>query len=125
MKSPQGDMMDNNTLIILAVAVGIIVLPRLFRSIGQISPVKAKELAANGALIVDVRESSEFRTGHINKAVNIPLNNINKISSKADKDRDIIVYCQSGARSSSALKRLKAMGYSKVYDLGSINRWRK
>lgn len=116
--------MDNNTLIILAIAVGIIAVPRLIRAIGQISPAKAKELANNGALIVDVRERSEYSSGHINKAINIPVNSINKISSKADKDKEIIVYCQSGARSSAASKRLKAMGYSKVYDLGSINRWR-
>ena len=116
--------MDNNTIIILAIVVGILVIPRLLRAIGQISPQKAKALADSGALIVDVRESGEFRSGHIKKAVNIPLGSIAKIGSKAEKDRDIIVYCQSGARSSAASKRLKSMGYSKVYDLGSINRWR-
>jgi len=117
--------MDNNTLIILAIAVAAIALPRIIRAIGQVSPQKAKELADNGALIVDVRESSEFRNGHIKKAVNIPLSSIEKISSKAGKDKDIILYCQSGARSSSASKRLKSMGYNKVHDLGSINRWRQ
>lgn len=116
--------MDNNTLILLAIAAGIFLLPKLIRAIGQVNPMKAKELAANGALIVDVRESSEFRTGHIKKAINIPVNSINKISSKADKDKEIILYCQSGSRSAAASKRLKAMGYTKVYDLGSINRWR-
>lgn len=116
--------MDNNTLILLAIAVAIIIVPKLLRAIGQINPQKAKELADDGALIVDVRERSEFGNGHIKKAVNIPVSSLNNISSKADKDRDIIVYCQSGARSATAAKRLKAMGYTKVYDLGSINRWR-
>ena len=115
--------MDNNTLIILAIAVAVIVLPRIIRAIGQVSPQKAKELADSGALIVDVRESSEFRNGHIKKAINIPLSSIGKISSKTNKDKDIILYCQSGARSASASKRLKSMGYTKVYDLGSIKRW--
>lgn len=116
--------MDNNTIIILAIGAAIIIVPKLLRAIGQVSPQKAKELAANGALIVDVRERSEYGSGHINKAVNIPVSSINKISSKANKDKDIIVYCQSGARSSAAAKRLKSMGYTKVHDLGSINRWR-
>lgn len=116
--------MDNTTIIVLAAIVGIFVLPRLLRSFRQVSPQKAKELLNNGAVLVDVREGSEFRSGHIRNAVNIPLNSLSKISSKATKDKDIIVYCQSGSRSGVAARQLKNMGYSKVYDLGGIHRWR-
>jgi len=115
--------MDNNTILLIAAMVGVIVLPKIFRAIKQISPQNAKALVDNGAVIVDVRQSGEFGSGHIKKAINIPLNNISNIVKRVPKDQDVIVYCQSGARSSSASKQLKAMGYSKVHDLGSINRW--
>ncbi len=116
--------MENNTIILIAGIVGILVIPRIIRAIKQITPQKAKALADSGAVIVDVRESSEFRSGHIKRAINVPLNSISKIGTKASKDKDIIVYCQSGSRSSVAARQLKSMGYSKVYDLGSINKWR-
>jgi rhodanese-related sulfurtransferase len=40
-----------------------------------------------------------------------------------DADMPIMVYCQSGARSSQAARRLSALGYTQIYDLGGIHRW--
>lgn len=103
--------MDNTFLIFGAVALALILIPRIISSFRTISPQKAKELVSNNnAMIVDVRQPGEFRSNHIKNAINIPLNNIKTISKKASKDKEIIVYCQSGARSSSALKQLKSLG---------------
>ena len=41
------------------------------------------------------------------------------------KDNQIIVYCKSGKRSSEAKKKLEELGYSRVYDLGSIDNWKE
>lgn len=116
--------MDNNQLyIIAAVAIGLFVIMRVIRAIRRISPKKALELQKGGASIVDVRAPGEYSSGHIKGAVNIPLDNISRITGKISKNTDVIVYCLSGARSGSALRQLKSMGYTKVHNLGGIGRW--
>ena len=116
--------MDNNQLLIIAAAVvGLYLIVRAIKAIRRISPQKALELQGNGASIVDVRQPSEYYSGHIKGAVNFPLDSISKITKKIAKDTDVVVYCLSGARSGSAARQLKSMGYTKVHDLGSISRW--
>ncbi len=116
--------MDNNQMmIVVAALVGLFLIFRVIKSITRISPKKALELQESGASIVDVRQPSEYHSGHIKGAVNIPLDSISKITGKIKKDADIVVYCLSGARSGSAARQLKSMGYTKVHDLGSMGRW--
>ena len=59
----------------------VITLTRIIRIITRISPKKALELQESGASIVDVRQPSEYHSGHIKGAVNIPLDNISVITS--------------------------------------------
>ena len=116
--------MDNNQLLIIAAAVvGLFLLIRGVKALTRINPKKALALQESGASIVDVRQPSEYSSGHIKGAINIPLDSISKITKKVDKSADVIVYCLSGARSGSAARQLKSMGYTKVHDLGSIGRW--
>lgn len=77
------------------------------------------ELIINGAKIIDVRTPGEFKSGHPQGAVNIPLNtvpnNINKIKKfKAP----VICVCASGMRSGQAARTLKAQGIE-AYNAGS------
>lgn len=89
---------------------------------GLISYMDAKEKIINeGAILVDVRTEDEYNSNHIGGAINIPLDSISAVS--LSKDNPIIVYCKSGNRSSQALEKLEALGYSNVYDLGSIDNW--
>lgn len=75
-------------------------------------------------IIVDVRESYEYRNGHIKNAYNIPLGKLDSISDfDFSKDKKIIVYCQSGNRSKLALEKLLDMGYTNVFDMGGIQSW--
>ena len=75
-------------------------------------------LKSKSAILVDVRSKQEFDEDHINGAINIPLNNINSITSKVkDKNKHIILYCSSGIRSKKAQKILKSQGYVNVYNL--------
>jgi len=110
-------------LIVAAVAIGFFILVRGVKALTRISPKKALALQESGASIVDVRQPSEYSSGHIKGAVNIPLDSISRITKKIDKGADVIVYCLSGARSGAAARQLKSMGYTKVHDLGSIGRW--
>ena len=83
---------------------------------------EAVELIENDAVIIDVRNSDEYNTGHIKGSVNIPVSNI--LSVDYDKDTIIIVYCASGMRSATAAEKLIEAGYTNVYNLdGGLINW--
>jgi phage shock protein E len=87
----------------------------------------AHELVARqGALLLDVRTPGEFSSGHLDGAVNIPVQELeSKLASlTAKKDQDVVVYCRSGHRSSQAAEVLKKAGFTKVHDLGSLSNWK-
>ena len=74
-------------------------------------------------VIIDVRTIEEYSDGHIEGAVNIPLDDINDIVNLYDKDKLIMIYCRSGNRSNKAANILDDLGYRNVYDFGGINTW--
>ena len=96
---------------------------------GLISYMDAKEKIINeGAIMVDVRTEDEYNEKHIDGSVLLTLETIDDVSAANvidSKDTPIIVYCRSGNRSSQALSKLEALGYTKVYDLGSIDNWKE
>ena len=75
------------------------------------------------ALLVDVRNPSEYNAGHIPGSVNFAMSRILKEGEEEfpDKSQPLFVYCQSGARSARAGKLLELMGYESVTDLGGIS----
>ncbi|HOU93518.1 MAG TPA: rhodanese-like domain-containing protein [Polyangiaceae bacterium] len=83
---------------------------------------EAQTLVANGALLVDVRTASEYAAGHVDGAVNLPLAELPDRLAELDASRAVVVYCQSGNRSSQAATLLCDAGYT-VYDLGPMSNW--
>ena len=75
--------------------------------------------STTGAILVDVRERTEFASGHIAGAVNEPLSMIPKTS--LPKEVPVFLYCLRGSRSRKAAGILKKMGYTKVKSIGGIN----
>lgn len=76
---------------------------------------KIREYLANGATIIDVRTKDEYRSGHIRKSENIPLQNMsNRIGKIKGKNKKVIACCRSGARSGSAVTLLKRHGIDAV-----------
>ncbi|PHR43940.1 MAG: sulfurtransferase [Fluviicola sp.] len=91
------------------------------RSLFGLGPkVNYKEVVNNGAIIVDVRTKGEFKSGHIEGSLNIPLPELNKKLNKLDKSKTIITCCASGVRSGSAKSILKSSGFE-AYNGGA---WR-
>lgn len=77
------------------------------------------------AVLLDVRTKEEYRQGHIEGSLNIPLQNIQAVKSRVSAlDRPIYVHCLSGARSAQAASALKAMGYTNVNNIGGICAYR-
>jgi phage shock protein E len=75
-----------------------------------------------GARIVDVRTEDEFMDGSYPGAVNIPVGALQtRMQSLEPKDKPVIVYCASGARSALAAKLLKASGWTDVVNAGGLD----
>ncbi len=73
------------------------------------------EAVRRGAYIIDVRTPQEYRMGHIQQAVNIPLELISKNADKIRKiGKPIITCCQTGPRSGRAARRLRRKGIPEV-----------
>jgi rhodanese-related sulfurtransferase len=75
-----------------------------------------------GAVLLDVREADEFRSGHIPGAVNVPLSAIEQAT--LPKDKPLYVYCLRGTRSKQAVNCLKQMGYQNVRSIGGITSYK-
>jgi len=75
--------------------------------------------------ILDVREPSEYATGHIKNAKLLPVGDIAKLAATElpDKSAKILVYCRSGRRSKAAAEALISLGYTNVIDFGGITSW--
>ncbi len=89
---------------------------------------RAKELldSDKSCLMVDVREEEEYITGHAENALLFPVDDIDEASAAMllpDKNRPIILYCRSGRRSAEASEKLSKLGYTKLYDVGSLIGW--
>lgn len=89
---------------------------------GGASKADLPALIRDGALLIDARTPAEFAGGYIDGAINIPHNIVSsKITSiEADKERPIVIYCQSGGRSAKAVGALKKVGYTNVENGGAI-----
>lgn len=75
----------------------------------------------DGAVLLDVRTPDEYRQGHIPGSKNVPLQQLDKISSVAkNKEIPLFVYCYSGSRSRQATGMLQQMGYTNVNNIGGI-----
>lgn len=72
--------------------------------------------------VIDVREKSEFASGHIQGAKNIPLSKMNSYE-KRNKET-VYVICQSGMRSRQAVKQLRNRGIDAINIRGGMNAWR-
>jgi rhodanese-related sulfurtransferase len=87
--------------------------------VASLAPAAAKKmLESNTAVLVDVREENEIKSGMIQGALWLPLSGLKAGSlpdslakSLADKSKPLLIYCRSGARSARAALLLGEMGY--------------
>jgi phage shock protein E len=105
-------------------ALGALLTFMFVRRSGQVSRKDASALLRKGAVVIDVRRRSEFSSGHLSQAFNVPVDEIEGISNERlrDKNRAILVHCKTGLRSKKAKEKLRRMGYRNVFDLGSYER---
>ena len=81
----------------------------------------ASSISQEGPLVIDVRTPEEFDMGAYPDAINIPLDELTaRINELGEKDREITLYCASGARSGYGLRVLVQNGFSNVKNGGGI-----
>jgi rhodanese-related sulfurtransferase len=89
----------------------------------------ADRIGTRGApLILDVRTRSEFESGHIPSAINIPHRELPRRVGElgVGSHREIVVYCEAGGRAMRAASELRRAGFSSVLHLqGDMSAWRK
>jgi phage shock protein E len=106
-----------------AIFGGLLVFMWMRRS-GQIPKKEAEEYLRNGAIVIDVRNKAEFNSGHLSQAYNMPLDEVEGMVAERvqDKNKVLLLHCQSGVRSKKAKARLESIGYKNVFNLGSYER---
>jgi phage shock protein E len=74
-----------------------------------------------GAVVVDVRTEDEYMDEHFPKALNIPVGELGaRAAELGPKDKAIILYCASGARSALGARILKSIGFTDVTNAGGL-----
>jgi len=89
---------------------------------------ETQTLIDKGAMLLDVREPSEFDMGHLPEAVHIPrgllefmVDNHPKLQNRT---QTMVVYCKNGGRSTLATDLLQRMGFSDIHMLaGGFDNW--
>jgi rhodanese-related sulfurtransferase len=122
---------ETNTIIniLLFVLIGWFFYKRVgpVKGLKNLSGEELNQKVRNGdTMLVDVREHHEFMNGHIPKSINIPLSKLKNQLAEIPKDKELILYCQSGMRSKHAARILQKQNYKKVSHLsGGIASWSK
>ena len=122
-------MVSRRTTVIVMVAVAIVAIvaalytPKLLHwgedEYGDVTVQEASNLIADKPelVILDVRTVSEFNDGHIEGAINIPVEEIANRLSELDKNDELLVYCRTGNRSATAVGILEDAGFTKIYHM--------
>ena len=78
------------------------------------------------ALIVDLRSSEAFNSGHITASINIPLNDVSRRSNEiTNSTKSVVLVCEMGSSSTNAGEALKKEGLKDIFILkGGINEWK-
>ncbi len=88
-------------------------IPEGFMAVGNTDAFK-DALTVDGAILIDVREVSEYEEGHIPGAINIPLRTVGASLEFIPTDQPVWIYCQSGWRAGLATSSLRMAGYDNV-----------
>lgn len=112
-------MQKQSVKFILIIIIGVVMLGIFKNLFGQNDNTELKEVLTDNAYLVDVRTPSEFASGSVKGAVNIPLDKISGQLSKFKGKKNIVVFCRSGNRSSQAKSILEKNGFKNVVNGGT------
>ncbi len=122
-------LIENLFLVAAAVVSGAMLFwPILNRQMAgaMVNTMQATRLINDGAVLLDVRESSEFSAGHVNGSRHIPVGEIATRAGELPAGKPVVVICASGARASRAASALRKAGRADVHCLeGGLAGWKR
>lgn len=126
-------LQNNIWTILIAITSGGMLFWSFFgnrlRGIQEVDHIAAMQLMNHkNALVLDVREQSEYDTGHILSSKHIPLGKLYERLGELEKyrERPIVVVCRSGQRSALACALLGKKGFAQALNLnGGVMAWQK
>lgn len=81
-------------------------------------------LQQNAVRVLDVREDSEFRQGHVPGAIHVPVKRLPDRIAKLRRDKPYAVICATGSRSAKATTYLLEQGFEGVVSVnGGVTAW--
>ena len=92
----------------------------------NVTPKEFQNLIKSEGNLLDVRTPEEYAEGHLNNAQNINVfdADFTEQVSKLNKTKPAYLYCKSGGRSGRAMKKMKKLGFTKLYNLtGGYSEW--
>jgi rhodanese-related sulfurtransferase len=113
--------------VVVAIAAIVIELRARATSFMAIGPQDVVRLMNQHALVLDLRPAEAFAAGHLVGARNLPLDQLGKAGDtlKKYKEKPVVVYCDTGANSGPAARKLAEQGFTKAVNLrGGIEAWR-
>jgi phage shock protein E len=113
--------MDTNIMYFALAAVAVYVVVSRLGGVKKTPRAQVGEKIKAGARVIDVRSPQEFSGGAYKKAKNLPLGELpSRLGELGPKDKAIVVYCASGARSSKAARLLQKAGFTDVSNAGGL-----
>jgi len=111
-------------LIIFASAYAYFLTPTQEYADVTVAEAKALIEGKPDMVILDVRTPSEFDDGHIEGAINIPVDYLAERLDELSKDDELLVYCRTGNRSARAVEILDDNGFTKIFHMDAgITGW--
>ncbi len=83
----------------------------------QVNVDKVRELVEKGSTIIDVRETHEYKRGHIKGAINIPLSELRHRINEIPRDKPVYLHCRTGQRSYNATLALQNIGFDNIINI--------
>lgn len=106
----------------------LVVAALLVPAAGCVAEVTSREahrlIDTKGGQLIDVRAPWEFDEGHPPGAINVPLDKLDARLATLPRDRPLVVYCHTGVRAKLAVGKLRRAGFTSVYNMGTIYRWK-
>ena len=101
-------------------------LPTGSYAILSVEELRAASARGESPLVVDVRTDREWKAGHIDGALHIPLGDLSKRASEIPRDRAVATMCEGGYRSALAASLLARAGVDQVANVtGGMAAWRQ
>lgn len=116
------DFLQQNLMLIAVIVIATValILPMINarRYAPELTPKKAIEMMnSRKAQVVDIRQSEDFKRGHVAGSLNYPVEKIQGMLNKLDRKRPVILIDQTGVGSRPVAKQMRVAGFEEVYIL--------